>query len=63
MSDMLGTAQVAALLDVGASTVARWCRQGRFPNAKHVGQTWVIPASDLQNFERPRPGPEPRRKD
>jgi len=43
-------------------TVRRWCREGRFPNARKVrakgrGGSWRIPEADLVAFVKPVPGP------
>jgi len=60
----LTTAEVAARLGVGKSTVNLWCNQGKFPNAEHVEETrgpvWYIPESDLTNFVKPTPGRPPK---
>jgi len=61
MRDLLDTSTIAARLGVAVPTVARWCRDGRFPNAFRVGRSWAIPATDLDGFERPRVGrPKPQ---
>lgn len=58
---LLTTQEVAQRLDVAYPTVTLWCRRGLFPNAIRgpktgKGAIWLIPESDLTNFERPRPG-------
>ena len=63
MSDMLGTPEVAERFKVSEATARRWCQRGLFPNARRIGKTWVIPASDLEGFERPRPGPKRRERE
>jgi excisionase family DNA binding protein len=67
MKGELTAAQVAERLDVGRSTVNLWCRQGRFPGAhveeSPVGDYWLIPESDLKNFEPPKMGRPARPKD
>lgn len=62
-SDLLSTYEAAARLSVNHSTVRLWCRQGRFPNAQQVGRDWVIPESDLKDFEPPKMGRPPKAKD
>jgi excisionase family DNA binding protein len=66
MSSELTAAQVAERLNVGRSTVNLWCRQGRFPGARveesPVGDYWLIPESDLKNFEKPELGRPPKAK-
>ena len=56
----LTAAQVAARLEVGRSTVNLWCRQGRFPGARvevsPVGDYWLIPERDLEDFTPPKRG-------
>jgi len=64
MSDELTAAQVAERLEVGRSTVNLWCRQGKFPGARieasPVGDYWMIPASDLKDFQPPKRGRTPK---
>ncbi len=60
----LTAAQVAERLGAGVRTVARWCAEGRLPGARKIGAArgaWYIPEAALQGFERPKPGPKPRR--
>ena len=56
----LTTTQVAERLKVAAVTVRMWCAQGKFKNARLVehprGDYWVIPESDLKDFEPPKMG-------
>lgn len=46
--------------EVSAYTVRRLCRDGRFPRARKMGRSWVIPAADavvfLREFDRYRSG-------
>ncbi len=60
----LTTSQAAELLGVGASTVRLWCTQGKFPNARAEttprGAVWLIPESDLKDFEKPKRGRTPK---
>ena len=62
----LTAAQVAERMHVGRSTVNLWCRQGRFPGAhvedSPVGPYWLIPESNLKNFDKPKRGPVPKSK-
>ena len=58
---LLTTAEVADALEVSRPTVTLWCRQGLFPNAIQgaetgTGAAWMIPESDLDEFERPTMG-------
>lgn len=46
---------------VAISTVYKWLREGRFPNALHLGEgkrsMWLIPPGDVATFQPPpRPG-------
>ncbi len=56
----LTTREAAARLDESERLVRLWCQQGRFPHARRVehprGDYWVIPESDLVNFEKPKMG-------
>ena len=60
MKGELTAAQVSERLGVGRSTVNLWCRRKRFPNARieksPVGDYWLIPESDLKDFEPPKMG-------
>jgi excisionase family DNA binding protein len=64
MNEELTAAQVAERLEVGRSTVNLWCRQGKFPGARveesPVGDYWLIPASDLKDFQPPKRGRVPK---
>jgi hypothetical protein len=54
------TTQVAIRLDTPERTIRLWCKQGRFPNARQMntprGSFWLIPATDLDGFEKPERG-------
>lgn len=40
----------------GYSSVKRWVSEGRFEGAQLVGNSWVVPESALDDFERPQRG-------
>jgi hypothetical protein len=52
--------QAAVYLGENTQTVKGWRRRGLFPNARLTdtarGPVWEIPISDLESFERPKPG-------
>lgn len=54
--------EVAERLEVADQVVRRWCRQGKLPNAYQLpiktgnGQVWMIPAADLESFQKPDKG-------
>lgn len=54
--------EVAAATDgeVSVATVRRFCRAGRFPGARLMGRSWVIPVSEaeqfLRSYDRYKPG-------
>lgn len=60
----LSTKEVASLLGAAEVSVRKWCRTGRFPNARREetprGPVWSIPAADLKDFAMKPPGPPPR---
>lgn len=60
MEKNLTTSQIAKRLNVSPITVRLWCRQGKFPKAYEDetprGMVWLIPESDLENFEPPKTG-------
>ena len=61
----LKASEVAKRFDVHAWTVKAWARTGLFPNAKLeeniAGSVWLIPESDLENFQKPEKG-RPKKK-
>lgn len=59
----LTVSEVAQKLGVAEVTARQWARQGRFPNARRTRGGWLVPESDLQNFERPRMGKPKRREE
>jgi hypothetical protein len=65
-TEELTTREAAARLDESDRLIRLWCQQGRFPHARRVdhprGDYWVIPASDLKGFVKPKPGPVPKAK-
>lgn len=53
--------QVATHFGVNLSTVKRWNREKRFPNARleynpPESPAWVVPVSDLKTLQRPVQG-------
>lgn len=62
----LKASEVAKKLKVKPVTVRAWLLKGLFPNAKLeetiAGSIWLIPESDLENFEPPKVGRPPQEK-
>ncbi len=56
----LKASEVAIKLGVKHVTVRAWLTKNLFPNAKLeetiLGKVWLIPESDLENFEQPKVG-------
>lgn len=56
------TNEIAARYKVTNRVARRWCEEGKFPNARQLpvtvgrGQPWLVPESDLENFEHPKMG-------
>lgn len=44
--DFMGTKQASEILGVSQSTISKWCREGRIPDAEQdaSGSPWRIPA-------------------
>jgi predicted site-specific integrase-resolvase len=42
--------RVAGMVQQHPTTVNRWCRLGRFPNAIKPSRRWLIPESDVLAF-------------
>ena len=72
MDKELSTTEAAQYLNskgfkVSSVTVRLWCRQGKFPNAREEetprGKFWLIPASDLNNFQKPEMGRPAKKKE
>lgn len=49
-----GTKAVAEMLGELQSTVADWCRKGKFPNAEQdkPGSPWRIPEGDVEMLKK-----------
>ena len=64
---MLTTTEVMKQLDAPYQTVVSWIKKGLFPGARRIetprGSYWEIPASDLQDFQRPQIGRPPKPKE
>jgi hypothetical protein len=56
MDSLLSTSEVATQLEADETTVRLWCRQGFFPNARQIGRGWIIPAGDVDKFQKPKMG-------
>jgi hypothetical protein len=64
---MLSVKEAAQRIGAAASSVRYWLTKGRFPNAELVEPEygvpyWLIPESDLKDFELGKPGPKPGTK-
>lgn len=61
----LSTSQVAERFGVTAANVRLWCQRGLLPNAyvrkESRGDVWIIPESDLKEFEPPKKTGRPRK--
>jgi excisionase family DNA binding protein len=60
MTALLSVSEVADRLKADVTTVRLWCRQGRFPNARQIGRSWIIPDGDIESFQRPEMGRPPK---
>jgi Helix-turn-helix domain len=62
----LTIAEVARIKNRDRSTVLRWVQRNFFPNAKlmesPLGDYWLIPETDLDGFQPPKPGPKTNNK-
>lgn len=38
--------------EISEESVRRFCRAGRFPNARLMGRSWVIPIDEAEQFLR-----------
>ena len=58
--------KIAKLFSRDRTSVLRWIKNRKFPNAEliksPIGEYWVVPESDLNNFIPPKPGPVPKQK-
>jgi predicted site-specific integrase-resolvase len=65
MAKLLKASEVAKRLGAAHSSVRKWCKQGKFPNAELVetvlGPVWLIPESDLKGFIKRGPGHPPKK--
>lgn len=63
----LTVTQAAERLNVAAITVRKWCKRGLFQHAylheTPLGALWMIPESDLENFDPPKMGRPPKAKE
>lgn len=57
---LLKARQIAERLGVQPITVRVWLKDGKFPNAKleqtPAGDVWLVPESDVENFNKPERG-------
>ncbi len=62
----LKASEVAVKLGVKHVTVRAWLSRNLFPNAKLeetiLGKVWLIPESDLEDFDQPKTGRPPKAK-
>ncbi len=66
IENYLKASEVAKQLKVKHVTVRAWLKRGLFPNAKLeetiAGKIWLIPKSDLEDFQLPAMGRPPKVK-
>ena len=60
MEDLLSVQETADILHLDRSRIGKLCRQGRFHNARKIGERWVIPRESVANFRRLTPGVKPK---
>ena len=50
--DILGTKAASEILGISSPSVARLCREGKFPHASQDGEghPWHIPRKDIDNY-------------
>ena len=62
MAETFTIQQVAKKFKKDRSTIQRWIERKLFPNAElkksPVGNYWVIPVADTENFKIPQRGPK-----
>jgi hypothetical protein len=60
MKNTLTIAEIAKKYQKDHSTVLRWVERNLFPNARleasPAGSYWLIPVSDTDGFDPPKPG-------
>jgi len=49
---LLTPRQVGEQLNFSPRTITRWCREGRFKEAKKVGRVWRIPEGSFDGFDK-----------
>ena len=66
MEELLTTADVARRYGVSLTTAEKWCRRG-YLDCVALGngrnKRWIIPAVELDDFERPKNGRPRKRSD
>lgn len=55
MASNLTVREIADRTGAAIATVSRWCRIGKFPNARKVttpiGEYWEVPETDLKDIQ------------
>jgi len=63
----LKASEIAQRFNVKIETARKWVARGLFPNQKLeetvAGKIWLVPESDLEDFEPPQMGRPPKAKD
>lgn len=66
MEETLTVTQLAKKFGRDRSSVLRWIEKNYFPNAElketFPSNYWVVPVSDLKDFQIPKPGPKKTKK-
>lgn len=52
----LTVSEAAEKLNLSNNRVCRFCREGRFENAKKIDKIWLIPPEDLKTLKRKNVG-------
>lgn len=61
-SEYVSVSEAAELLDLKRNRIGVLCREGRFPGAEKVGNTWIIPREAVLNHKPLPPGVKPRKE-